>query len=120
VAKNEWVYQKYLEACKSEDAYIILATGRLEKVPGMRKNVESILNQHNLSFDEVHLNWGGDTYRFKTTLFEQLIKKTKCDEFFIYDDRHEHLVKFYEWAKEQRCKVTIVDVKNKTTRVFND
>ena len=120
VPKNEWVYQKYLDACGDENSYIIMATGRLEKAPGMRKNVEQILNQHNLSFDEVHLNWGGDTYRFKTTLFEQLIKKTKCEHFVMYDDRHEHLVKFYEWAKEQRCKITIVDVKNKRTRTFND
>lgn len=120
VPKNEWVYERYLEAKADTDAYMILATGRLRKVKGMQENVEAILNQHNLSFDEVHLNWGGDTFKFKTTLFEDLIKKTKCDHFVIYDDRYEHLVKFYEWAREQSCDVTIIDVKNKRTRTIKN
>lgn len=119
VPKNEWVYQRYLEAVSDEDNYNILATGRLQKVPGMRENVERILNQHNLSFDEIHLNWGGDTFRFKITLFEQLIQKTKCDDFVMYDDRHEHLIKFRDWAKEQSCPVTVVDIVNKTTNKYN-
>jgi hypothetical protein len=120
IPKNEWVYQKYLDAVSEEESYVIMATGRLQKVPGMRANVDKILNQHNLSFDEIHLNWGGDTFRFKTTLFEQLIKKTKCDHFVMYDDRHEHIVKFIEWARSQSCDVTIVDVKNKTTRTIKN
>jgi hypothetical protein len=37
----------------------------------------------------------------------------------MYDDREEHLPKFCEWAKTQPCKVTVVDVINKTTRIFN-
>ena len=120
VPKNEWVYQRYLDAVADEDAYLIMATGRLRKVVGMRENIDKILNQHNLSFDEVHLNWGGDTYKFKTTLFEEMIEKTGCDHFVMYDDRHEHLVKFEEWAKEQPCDVTIVDVKNKTTKTIKN
>lgn len=118
VAKHEWVYQRYLEAVADEDNYTIMATGRLEKVSGMRKNVEKILNQHNLSFEEIHLNWGGDTFKFKTKLFEQLIEKTNCDNFIMYDDRHEHLVKFREWAKEQDCEVTVVDIVNKITNTY--
>ena len=116
---NEWVYKRYLEAMADDDAYIIMATGRLEKVPNMRKNIEKILTQHNLSFDEIHLNWGGDTYRFKTKLFEELIKKTKCDHFIMYDDRHIHLEKFEQWAREQDVMVTITNVVTKKTRTFN-
>ena len=67
----------------------------------------------------VYLNLSGDTFRFKTKLFEQLIKLTKCDHFIMYDDRHEHLVRFKEWAKEQNVKVTVVDVVNKKERTFN-
>lgn len=119
IPKNEWAYKKYLEATMDANSYVIMATGRLQKVPGMRKNVESILNQHNLSFDEIHLNWGGDTFKFKTKLFEELIDKTKCEHFVMYDDRHEHLVRFNEWAKEQKCSVTVVDVVNKKERTFN-
>src|ERR1035437_2091874 len=72
VPVNQWVYQRYLEAIADEDAYVILATGRLEKAIGMRKNIENILNYHNLSFDGIHLNNMGDTFRFKTRLFEKL------------------------------------------------
>lgn len=110
---NEWVYRRYLEAMADPDTYVILATGRLQKALNMRKNVEKILNFHNLTFDEVHLNWGGDTYNFKTKLFEELMKKLKVNEFIMYDDRHEHLVKFREWAKGQRADIQIVDIVNK-------
>jgi hypothetical protein len=96
-----------------------MATGRLNKVPKMRENVEKILNQHNLSFDEIHLNWGGDTFRFKTKLFEELIEKTKCDHFTMYDDRIEHLNKFEDWAKEQSIPITIVNVVSKKSKTFN-
>lgn len=136
IPRNEWVYKKYLEASSDENGVKILATGRLNKVPKMRKHVKEILRQNNLEFDEVlvipgtekypengkegiYLNWGGDTFRFKTKLFEQLIKKTKCENLVMYDDRHEHLERFKEWAKEQNIKITIVDVVNKKERTFN-
>ena len=107
IPKNEWTYQKYLEAVADPDAYVILATGRLDKVPGMRDNVEKILRDNNIEFDEVHLNWGSDTFIFKC-------KKLKVDELKFYDDRAEHLPKFIEWAKEQNgIKSEIVDVVNK-------
>jgi hypothetical protein len=110
--------QKHVDGDKT--VILDLSCSGARKVKGIQENVEAILNQHNLSFDEVHLNWGGDTFKFKTTLFENLIKKTKCDHFVMYDDRYEHLVKFYEWAKEQSCDVTIVDVKNKRTRTIKN
>jgi len=110
VPLNQWVYAKYLKAVADPDNYVILATGRLKKKEGMLANVMSILNQHNLSFDEVHLNWGGDTYNFKTKLFEEKIEEFGVKEFVMYDDRHEHLIKFEEWASEQNVDVTVVDV----------
>lgn len=119
VPKNEWVYKHYLDAQADSNSYIILATGRLDKVKNMRRNVESILRMHNMEFDEIHLNNKGDTYRFKISLFESLINKTKCKEFVMYDDRHEHLVKFEEWAKQQSVPITIIDVINKTEKQFN-
>jgi hypothetical protein len=110
---NPWVYKKYLEAVSDPDNYVILATGRLRKVPNMLNHVETILNKHNISFDEIHLNWGGDTYNFKTKLFEQKIEELGVHEFVMYDDRSEHLVRFEEWAEEHHIDVTVVDVVNK-------
>lgn len=110
---NQWVYQKYLEASSDPENYLILATGRLKKSAGMIENVKKILNFHNLSFDDIFLNWGGDTFKFKTTLFEQLIEKLQVEEFIMFDDRPEHLVKFEEWASQQTIDVSIFDAINK-------
>lgn len=114
---NPWVYSEYLKASSDPENYIILATGRLKKAPGMLENVNRILNSHNLSFDEVHLNWGGDTFTFKTTLFSQLIEKLGVNEFTMYDDREEHLVRFNEWASEQPISVKVVDVVKKVETI---
>lgn len=114
IPRNEWTYQRYLEAVADPDAYVILATGRLDKVPGMRSSVEKILRDNNIEFDEVHLNWGSDTFIFKCNLLERTIKKLGVKELKFYDDRAEHLPKFVEWAKEQDIKSEIIDVVNKT------
>ena len=49
IPKNEWTYQRYLEAVADPDAYVIMATGRLDKVPGMREGVESILRKNTVT-----------------------------------------------------------------------
>jgi len=120
IPRNEWVYKKYIESIKEENSYNILATGRLEKVNNMRNNIDMILKQHDMNFDEIHLNNMGDTYRFKKRLFDNLIEKTKCKHFVMLDDRYDHLTKFYEWAQTKDIKITIVDVLNKTTKIYND
>ena len=136
IVRNELAYSKYLEACADENSVKILATGRLNKVKRMRENVNKILRKNNYEFDEIdvipangkypkngqngiYLNWGGDTYNFKIKLFEKLIELTKCDRFIMYDDRHKHIVKFYEWAKEQSVEIIIYDVRSKREKTFN-
>lgn len=119
IPKDEWVYDKYLKAVSTPNSYVILATGRLNKVENMRNRVEEILKSHNMAFDEIHLNTGGDTFDFKTRLFEDLIEKTKCKHFTMYDDREMHLTRFRVWAKKQNIKITIVDVVNKKEETFN-
>ena len=116
---NPYVYKKYLEAITEDDTLCILATGRLDKsrngkYPGklsLRPQVEDVLRTHNIEFGEhVYLNPGMDTYHFKTNLFSDLINKYNPNTFVMYDDRHEHLKKFPEWAKTQPCVVEIIDV----------
>lgn len=115
---NKWVYDKYLEAMSDPENYVILATGRLDKVPNMRRCVMEILNKHNLSFDEIHLNPGGDTFHFKSTLFEDIVSRLELDEVIMYDDRESQLLKFDEWAKEQDFKVTIFNIVDETKTVY--
>ncbi len=110
---NRPVYNEYLKAVSDSENFVILATGRLEK---LRPQVEAILNKNNLSFDGVFCKRGpGDTLYFKTKLFEYFITELQPEEFIMYDDREEHLVEFKEWAKTMPCDVTIIDVVTMTT-----
>lgn len=112
---NPYVYEEYLKAVSDPDNYVICATGRVEK---LRPEVEALLSKLNLAFDAIYLNTGGDTFTFKCRLFEKLIRKLGVNEFIMYDDRYEHLVEFEKWAKTIDCRITIIDVKNKTKKVF--
>jgi hypothetical protein len=119
IPKNDWVYSKFVEFSKSNENFIILATGRLKKVEGMRDNIDKILEENNIVFDQVYLNWGGDTLKFKIKLFEQKIESLGVEEFIMFDDRQEHLIEFEKWAEVQNIKITIIDVVNKTEKTFN-
>lgn len=115
-AINEYTYKNfYLKAIEEEDAYVFMATGRLDR---LKNEVQAVLDFHGIKFDDVFCNTGGETFRFKTRLFESILRKNlKATDLFIYDDRHEHLVKFVEWAKLMAKKfdtnITIIDVVNK-------
>lgn len=113
---NQFVFREYLKYVEDQESYVILATGRLVK---LKDEVSKVLDSHDLSFDEVHLNPGMDTYIFKSQLFQRLIQKIKPDLFIMYDDRSEHLSKFEDWTKTQSCEIHIIDVINKTTKIFN-
>jgi len=116
---NEWVHEKYKEHIDIEDNFIIAATGRLDKVDGMRDNVNRILHENKMFFHEVHLNTGGDTLIYKIKLFESKIKELEVDEFIMFDDRQEHFLLFEKWAIEQEIKITVVNVVTKTSKTFN-
>ena len=108
---NQWVYNKYIQETANPEAYVFLATGRLSR---LERHVLKILELHDIEFDDVFCNTGGDTFKFKCYLFEKIINKyPKATEFTMYDDRHEHLVEFINWAKKQPIKVNIIDVVNK-------
>lgn len=116
---NPFVYKKYLEAKEDENTYVVLATGRLANK--LQKQVEMVLDQYDLSFDMTALCTGRETYGFKTKLFEDLIKDKRPEVFTMYDDRHDHLVKFETWARFQPCRVEIIDVtkSDKTPKIIN-
>ena len=103
---NKKIYRRYQKAISDPNNYVILATGR---VAPLKDEVDIILNHYGLEFDEMHLNPGTDTFEFKSNLFAKLINELEPEEFIMYDDRQEHLVRFVEWAKQMPCKVTIID-----------
>ena len=103
---NKKIYKRYRQAISDPDNYVILATGRVKP---LQDEVYKILGHYGLSFDETHLNPGIDTFEFKSNLFAKLIYELQPEEFVMYDDRQEHLVKFVQWANAMPCKVTIID-----------
>ncbi len=103
---NKKIYRRYQQVISDPDNYVILATGR---VAPLRDEVNIILDHYGLEFDEMHLNPGIDTFEFKSNLFAKLIYELQPEEFIMYDDRQEHLVKFVSWANAMPCKVTIID-----------
>lgn len=119
---NKWVNDKYIKYLKDPKTKMIVATGRLNKVKGMRENIEKIFEKNQLEFQEIHLNWGGDTLDFKKKLFEQKLDEAEYEEFIIFDDRQEHLPHFENWAdkmsKIKKISITIVDVVNKIEKTF--
>lgn len=135
IPRNEYTYNKYLEACNDNNGSKILVTGRLNKVDGMRENIIKLLYRENYIFDEVlvmqkfnnkpengkngvYLS-DGSTYEFKIKLFDKIIEILDYDRIVIYDDRHEHIVKFYKWASTKKIEILIVNVVNKKIKIFN-
>lgn len=109
---NKWVYDRYLIESNDPDNYMILVTGRVES---LRDEVQEILDMHNLNFKEVHLNPGiHNTYDFKLKLFKDKIKELGVDEFYMFDDRAEHIKMFKEWS------LTVRDVRIKIFDVVKD
>lgn len=111
---NMWVYNKFEKCILDDENYVFIATGRLRRLETQVKNV---LDLHNINCD-FYCNTGGDTFNFKCHLFETLMMSNpKADELIMFDDRHEHLVRFVEWAKTQPIKISIIDVVNKVQMI---
>jgi len=108
IGKNEYIYNKYLEAKQMPDTMVIMMTGR---IPKLRHLVEDILEHNNMEFDRYYYNNIGDTYKFKTGVFENIIGEFSdtIEHLTMYDDRIEHVVRFDVWAKELEKK-TGVDI----------
>lgn len=107
---NQWVYKFYKQYSEDTNSHCFLATGRVEKLRGA---VIKVLKLHDIDID-LYCNPGMDTYLFKARLFTNLIDRYKPKKFIMFDDRHEHLVKFVnEWAPKQKVPIEIIDVINK-------
>lgn len=116
---NGWVYKFYEKYMNDPNSYVFMATGRLSR---LQKNVLDVLDLHDIKFKPsidnhhgVYCNTGGETFNFKSRLFENKIRQIpSANEFIMFDDRNEHLKKFEIWAEKQPIPVTIIDVINKT------
>jgi hypothetical protein len=111
-----WVFEHFKNSCSGEN-YVFVATGRVNK---LKDKVKSVLDfnqifQRNkfgeVGYDDLFCNTGGETFLFKTKLFEKIINDNpNAEEFIMFDDREEHLDKFLIWAKKQPIEIKIYNV----------
>ena len=88
------------EKCKNEEGTVmVMLTGRL---PFLSKQVEAILDEHGLEFDEYHYNNGGKTEDSKRKTMDELLEKYSDVECInLWDDRLEHIPIFEEFLHEK-------------------
>jgi hypothetical protein len=108
------ILSEYQRVKSEESTFVILCTGRITP---LRKQVDAILNKHNLEFDDVILNGdkrfsvkGGDndTLNYKVRVLSSLSNRfPNLEEIEFWDDRDKHHPVFKEWGVKQPIKVTI-------------
>lgn len=93
----ENVIIEYNRLVNDEEALTIMLTGRRSK---LSNEVEAILNDKGLIFDEYRYNYGGDTLSNKVEQIGDLMKHNKSvTEINLFEDRGEHIVTFKQLFK---------------------
>lgn len=104
---HEDIFAEYQRVKSEEGTFVILCTGRI--IP-LRRQVQDVLDKHNLEFDDVILNGdkrfsvkGGenDTLNFKVRVLSSLSNRfPNLEEIEFWDDRLDHKETFEKWFKE--------------------
>jgi len=89
-------YNSYLG---NDDCLNIMLTGRRKK---LSYDVEIILSDNNLVFDEYRYNYGGETLKNKIEQLTEILIKNKAsvDTLNIFEDRYEHIISFKEFLNK--------------------
>jgi len=95
----ESVITDYEKETADENTAVVLLTGRMVK---LTDHVMAILKAKDLTFDDYHLNRGGETSQAKIKSMEKLlVKYTDATEITMWDDRLEHIPIFEAWGETQ-------------------
>jgi FMN phosphatase YigB (HAD superfamily) len=116
------VIQEVIDAydkVKDDDSVLkVMMTGRMQ---GLSREVEMILEENNLVFDEYHYNTGGDTFTCKTRTTEDLVKRyIGVTHVQMYDDRVLHIEGFKKLGEKliseglKSFNITLVPIKKDT------
>lgn len=108
VFKND-IIEHVVEAYKSEkndDTNLVcMLTGRMT---ALSKEVEMILEKHNLVFDRKYYNTGGDTITVKQRKISELLKEFPTIKTIeIWEDRAPHVELFRVWGETLEVEVII-------------
>lgn len=88
--------------CKDPEILTVLMTGRHTKMthPNKTHVCRAILDSYGLYFGEYHYNTGGETLTFKCKTFDNILDRfPSIDDVEIFEDRADHISKFWEWVK---------------------
>jgi len=104
----------YNKAVAEENTLTVMMTGRLVK---LIKEVNKLLEKHNLVFDLYRFNTGGETFRVKQKQILSILNEyPDIDTIEIWEDRPEHITRFRElssdWVtngKVKRFTINIVE-----------
>jgi len=92
----ESVITDYEKEIADENTAVVLLTGRMVK---LTDHVMAILKAKKLTFDDYHLNRGGETSQAKIKSMEKLlVKYTNATEITMWDDRISHIPIFQEFG----------------------
>jgi hypothetical protein len=90
----------YLKAMVDDDSLKVMLTGRLRK---LSKEVETVLQKLNLTFDEKHYNNGGATEDSKMKTINDILERYPLIEFVtMADDRLSHIPIFTEFLQKHK------------------
>ena len=90
ITPNAWVFEKYKKHTESGH-FKALMTGRIRK---LKSEVNKVIEQDGLIFDEYHLCDRRRTIEFKKEMIYDIAERVKPTEIFFYDDRTEHIPTF--------------------------
>lgn len=95
----------YDEEKDNPNTYMVMLTGRL---PNQSDQVESILHDNNLIFDEYHYKDLGDTLKSKINTIISLLNRFPNTELIeMYEDREPHAIAFEQWGKENGVNIKV-------------
>ena len=99
------------KAIADPDTYALLMTGRSDHL--FRWRIPELLKQAGLSFDEVHLNPGGDTGSFKLQTMAKILSRHPFEKVEIWDDQEKLLRTYLQVLSRYNYRVMTHLVKEK-------
>jgi hypothetical protein len=95
----------YFAETDDPNTLVIMLTGRL---PQQADQVEKILNNRSLIFDEYHYKGNGATLNSKINTIKSLLNRYPNVDFIeMYEDREPHAISFEEWGKENGVNIKV-------------
>lgn len=95
----------YFAESDDPNTLVIMLTGRL---PQQADQVEKILNDRSLVFDEYHYKGNGATLNSKINTIKSLLNRYPNVNFIeMYEDREPHAISFEEWGKENGVNIKV-------------